>query len=125
MSLSLLLVRSFHLLPCSGTYAVYFWRHALLATVLGELVQGVDRHEGDVVVLIYKLYHLLHLTVDVCAQQAANFSYAVVYMHYVVTRLYLAEFAQRLGPTCPKRARSLLSVYLWKRSEYLVVGEHA
>ena len=111
-------------LPCVGADAVDLRRHAFLAAVLGELVEGVDGREEDVVVLIHELDDFLHLAVDVGAQQSGEAAHAVVEMDHIVAGLELAELAQRQGELARACAVALEGV-LVEAVENLVVSEDA
>ncbi len=114
----------FHAVPCARADAVEFGRHPLLAAVFGELVQGVDRYEDDVVVLIHELDHLLGTAGHVGAQQPGKLADAVVHMHHIVAHLELVELLERQGHLARARTVAAQSV-LVEAVKYLVVGKHA
>ena len=100
------------------------WFHSFLATILGKFVQRVDGHENDVAIQVDEFDHLLHGAVDTGAQQAAEFAYAVIFVHNVVTHFNLAQFLERKGQFSATRTVAL-EVVLVETVENLVVGEHA
>ena len=85
-------------------------------------MEGVDGDEEEVVVLIYELNHLLHLSSYLGAQQASETRHAVVDVDDVVAILNLGELAQRHGELARAGAVALEGV-LVEAVENLVVGE--
>ncbi len=112
-----------HAVPRSGAYPVHLWRHTLLATVFGKLVQRVYAHEDDVVVGIHEFYHLLRAASHIGAQQTGEAPYAVVHVHNEVAWLYLPEFLERKSHAPAARAVAFEGVFV-EAVEYLMVGEH-
>ena len=122
--LDFLLRAVLQLLPRTRAQLVEAGRFALLALVLGHLVEGVDGDEHHVVVLIDKLDDLLRGVAVGDAHQAGKATYAVVGVHHVVARLELVEFLQREGYLAAARLVAL-EVVLVEAVEQLVVGEDA
>ncbi len=82
------------------------------------------RHIYGVAVLILYFYHLLITVALRHSYQSAETSYAVVYMHYVVTRFklaYLFERKSHFSASCPVGAK----VVFMEAIEYLMVCEEA
>ena len=81
-----------HLLPRSRAELAQFgWFSAVLAFVLGQLMEGMDADEYDIVVLIDQLDGFLHLAVHFRADQSAELSDTVVDMHDVVAGRELVQ----------------------------------
>ncbi len=81
--------------PCAGTELVDLRLYALLATILGELVERMYRNEYRIASGIHELYHLLHVASDLCAEQSGEAPHTMIHVHYVVARLNGAKFLQR------------------------------
>ena len=113
-----------HLLPGAGTEPVDFRRHTLFSAVFGKLVKGMNRHKDDVIVLINKLYHLLHTTADIGPHQSREFSHTVIDVDNIISDLDLLQFAQRQGEASRTGTVALKRV-LVEAVEYLMVGESA
>ena len=68
------------------------WWFAFLAFIFRHLVQGVNRDEHNIVMVIDDFYHLLHLIAIRYAHQSAKASDAVVQMHHIIANLELLQF---------------------------------
>ena len=95
---------------------------ALLALVLGYLVQRVNRHEHHIIVTVYELDHLLRTVAVGHAHQSGKAAHTVVDMHHVVARLKLAELLERDGHLAATRLVAT-EVILMETVEYLMVGK--
>ena len=110
--------------PGSGSEFAYLGRHTLLAPVFRELVERMDAHEHNVVVLEKELYHLLRVAVDISLHQTSEFGYAVVDMHDIVAGLDLLELLEAEGEFAATRPVALEVVFM-ETVEDLMVGEKA
>ena len=111
------------LVPRAGAEFVDFWWHTLLAAIFGQLVQGVYRHEDDVIVGIDELDHLLCAAVDIGAQQSGKPAHAVVDVHYVVARLDGTQLFERKREFARAGTVALECVFV-ETVKYLMVGKH-
>ncbi len=122
--LEFLLGLLFQAVPCPRAELVDCGFHPLLASVFGELVEGVDGDEDAVVVLVDELDHLLGGAVDLGAQQSAELPHAVVDMDDVVAGLNRRKLFEREGELARPCAVALERVFV-EAVENLMVGEEA
>ncbi len=122
--LYLLLRALLELLPCSCAQAVKAWSLIVATFVFRHLVQGVYGHEDHIVVLIDYLHHLLRGVACGYAHQTDKASYAMVYVHHIVSRLELAEFLQAESHLAATHTVALEAV-LMETVEDLMVCEDA
>ncbi len=114
-----------HPFPGTRAQTAHRGRLALAAFILRHLVQGVDAHQHDVVVLIHQLDHLLLAAVGRGhAHQSGEAPHAVVDVDHEVAGLKLHQFLEREGHLGVARVVGA-QVILVEAVEDLVVGEEA
>ena len=95
-----------------------------VVAILGNLVERVDRHIHNVVVLVDDAYHLLIGVAGRHAHQTAELAYAEVYVHQIVARVELLQFLHgecHLAGTCAVGTETVLV----EAVEYLGIGKEA
>ena len=111
-------------LPRTGAQLVQAGRLALLAFILGHLVQCMDGDEHDIVILIEQLDDLLCAVAIGDTHKASEAPYAMIDVDNKIPRFELAELFQRerhLTATCTLATQ----IVLVETVKYLMVGEEA
>ena len=74
-------------LPLWATQLIQLWRCTIFAIELTDFMQRMNSDLQNVVVAIDQFYGLLHSTVIVDFLKSAEFTYAMVYMRYIIAKL--------------------------------------